>query len=547
MTKKITFLSILWLALFSAQAQNVYFPPEFEKQEGLLLTWDYNDNRNPITAAIAKAVQPSTKVWVIYYPGQAPMDTTEIRQYLRDHGVPDDGVSLIPAWTETLWIRDYGPFTGYSKVTTPYQRIIKDAGYSAYGRPNDDAIPTQLANLWNIPASNINLEFEGGNILLDGLGRGWGSTRIFSQNPGYSQSEVKEIFEEEFGLTEMMFLEALINSGGGIWCHVDMFMKILDHETIMIAEYPDFVPDHGLIESFALALAQMTNAFGRNYKIVRIPAPPKSDGTWAVTQNDEMRTYTNSIIINDVIVVPAYNLPEYDSTAKQVYEEYMPGYRIEMVDATPLTPLYGALHCIAKEVTMPDYLRIEHPKITGMQEYQGHVVVNAMMDCNVPVDSAMLFYRTEKNMPFARIDMVPGCPIHQAIITNLSPQDTVDYYIKTASIGNEVCLPPPAPNGFYTFWFDPYLGFTEQTSNKLNVEISPNPNPGNFALDIETLPAATFDILIHNNYGQLICSINVESQHSILRLADILNPGVYFLSVFDSGEVKSTTKLIVHK
>ncbi len=547
MINKFLLIIFLWLAMTSAQAQNVYFPPEFEKQEGLLLTWDYNDSRNPITAAIAKAVQPSAKVWVIYYPGQAPMDTTEIRDYLRDHGVPDENVFLIPAWTETLWIRDYGPFTGYSKETTPYQHIIKDAGYSAYGRPNDNAIPTQLANLWNIPASNINLEFEGGNILLDGLGRGWGSTRIFSQNAGLSQSEVKEIFEEEFGLTEMMFLEALVNSGGGIWCHVDMFMKILDHETIMISEYPDFVPDYNLIESFALALGQMTNSFGRNYKIVRVPAPPKANGTWATIQNDEMRTYTNSIIINDVIVVPSYNLPEYDSLAKQVYEENMLGYRIEMVDASPLTPLYGALHCITKEVTMPDYLRIEHPKITGMQDYQGHVVVTAMMDCNVPVDSAMLFYRTDRNMAFTKIDMSPGCPMHQAIITNLSPKDTVDYYLKTALDGNEINLPPPAPNGYYTFWFDPYLGFNDRNSDRLNIEISPNPSAGNFNLEIDIVRNETLEILIHNNLGQLIYSDKLISNISRFNLADLLDPGIYFLSVKQSGKVIASTKLMINK
>jgi len=547
MMNKLTLLIILLLAISSVPAQNVYFPPEFEKQEGLLLTWDYNDNRNPVTAAIAKAVQPSAKVWIIYYPGQAPMDTTEIREFLRDHGVPDEGVFLIPAWTETLWIRDYGPFTGYSKEATPYQRIIKDAGYSAYGRPNDDAIPTQLANLWSIPLSNINLEFEGGNILLDGLGRAWGSTRIYSQNPGYSQSEIKEIFEEEFGLTEMMFLEALVNSGGGIWCHVDMFMKILDNETIMIAEYPDFVPDYGLIESFAIALSQMKNAFDRNYKIVRIPAPPKADGTWAVTQNDEMRTYTNSIIINDVVVVPSYGLPEYDSAAKQVYKEHMPGYRIELVDATPLTPLYGALHCIAKEVCPADYLRIEHAKITGMQDYQGHVVVNAFMDCNVPVDSAMLFYRKDPELPFTGIDMTPGCPIHQAIITNLSPQDTVDYYLKTALDGNEVCLPPPAPNGFYTFWFDPFVGINEHAVAKPKIEISPNPNHGNFELKIDGVNDSDCDVLIHNNLGQLLFSKRVDSKHAAIQLAEGLQGGIYFLSIFQKDEFIGSTKLIVHK
>ena len=131
MKKRIPLFILLLMAFSAFSQENVYFPPEFEKQEGLLLTWDYNDQRNPVTAAIAKAVQPSATVWIIYYPGTAPMDTNDIRNYLRDHGVPDEGVYLIPGWTETLWIRDYGPFAGYTEETLPFSHIFMDAGYLA--------------------------------------------------------------------------------------------------------------------------------------------------------------------------------------------------------------------------------------------------------------------------------------------------------------------------------------------------------------------------------------------------------------------------------
>lgn len=535
------------VSAFKSFGQDVFFPAEFEKQEGLLLTWDYNDQRNPVTAAIAKAVQPSAKVWIIYYPGQAPMDTTEIRNYLRDHGVPDQHVYLIPGWTETLWIRDYGPFSGYDMTTTPQQRIMRDAGYSAYNRPMDDSIPTQIANQWGIPVQNIPLQFEGGNVLFDGLGRAWGSTRIIEQNPSYTQEQLKAMLEEQFGLYDFMFLEKLTHSGGGIWCHVDMFMKILDQETILISEYPDFVPDYNLIEGFAATLAGMTNSEGRNYTIKRIPAPPKANGTWATTQNDEMRTYTNSIIINDVIVVPSYSLPDYDIAAKQVYEEAMPGYRIEMVDATVLTPLYGALHCISHEVTKPDYFRIIHNKIVGLQEYSGKYFIHAKIDCSLMIDSVYLFYKLKNEPEFTRVEMMPGCPFHTGLIFNSNLNDTIHYYITATYNGDQVSAPPQAPHGWYTFWCQPTVGETEEEIfDQPDFHIFPNPSNGNFSLFSDQKTINQQIIEISDQWGQLVFKEKLTSDGIIsLNLTDRLRPGIYFLR---SGQDQNSMvkNLIIH-
>ncbi|PLW93909.1 MAG: hypothetical protein C0591_13690, partial [Marinilabiliales bacterium] len=60
----------------------ISFPGEFEKNEGVLLVWDYSPSRDSVVANMAAAIQPVAKVWIIYYPDTAPMDTTEIRNYL---------------------------------------------------------------------------------------------------------------------------------------------------------------------------------------------------------------------------------------------------------------------------------------------------------------------------------------------------------------------------------------------------------------------------------------------------------------------------------
>lgn len=542
---KLIIATVLLSLVIASNAQNSYFPPEFEKQEGLVLTWDYHYLRDPVTAAVAKAVQPSAKVWIIYYPGQAPMDTLQIRDFLRDHGVPDANVYLIPAWTETLWIRDYGPFTGYDLGNTQPTRYFVDAGYSAYNRPKDDSIPTQLANYWGIPVVDMPLQFEGGNILMDGTGRGFGSTRIFDQNPNYSQTQVKEMMEVYFGLLEFVFLQKLTNSGGGLWAHVDMYMKILDSQTILLNEYPEHVPDYFLIESFAILLAGMTNFDGTPYTIVRIPAPPKADGNWAVTQNDEMRTYTNSVIINDVIVVPSYNLPGYDSLAEQIYKAHMPGYRIEMVDATVLTPLYGALHCITKEITKADYLRIRHQKIAGQQEYENpYMVIDARIDCNLVADSAFVYYRFNSDETFSRTLLTPGCPYYVGVIHGIQPYDTVHYYLYAARNGDEVALPPPAPAGYYSFWFDQTVTAGKNLVSVSSMRIFPNPTSGSFTI-INPSPTQSAMVELFDLFGKKLKQAWVQPGAANLDFTGQLSAGIYLLKLHGTEIPMQTGKLII--
>ncbi len=545
--RKLNLLLFIILITCTLDAQTRYFPPEFEKQEGLLMTWDYHPQRDPVTAAVAKAIQPSAKVWIIYYPGQAPLDSAEIRTYLRSQGVQDENVYLIPGWTETLWIRDYGPFSGYNLQNILPTRYFIDAGYSAYNRPKDDSIPAQLGNLWGIPVTNIPLQFEGGNVLFDGTGRGWGSTRIFEQNPGYSQAQVKEMLEEYFGLEDFMFLQKLTNSGGGQWAHVDMYMKILDSETIMISQYPDYLPDYFLIESFALTLANMTNFDGVPYRIVRIPAPPKANGTWATTQNDEMRTYTNSIIMNDVIVVPSYNLPEYDTIAKHIYQENMPGYRIEMVDATVLTPLYGALHCITKEITKPEYLRIRHQRITGELTYTNpYMVIDARIDCNLTADSTFVYYKFNSQPGFSRTPMSPGCPYYVGVINGIQPDDTVHYYIYTARNGDEVVLPPPAPESVFTFWFNQSVMVNEAISATNKLQVYPNPGEGSFSV-VNPYSDNNIKMIISDLSGKKIIQKAIGKGVNYMNFEDKLVSGIYLITIDGNGLPPTTSKLIIRK
>ena len=450
MIKRIlTIFSIVFIAVQLMAQLAISFPGEFEKNEGVLLVWDYSPSRDSVVANMAAAIQAVAKVWIVYYPGTAPADTTDIRNYLLSRGVGYTNVEFIPAWTETLWIRDFGPFTGYGVFENAPERFFYDAGYSQYGRPKDDSIPTQIGRLWNIPTVGLDIEFEGGNFMLDGLANGFATKRIYSQNSLLTPEEIEQQLKDAFNLQSVVFLDVLNHSGGGIWKHVDMFMKVLDYETIMVSSYPDSLPDYPVIESNVEILSQTLNYFQNPYKIVRIPAPPKEDGTFATTQNDEMRTYTNSLIINNVIIVPSYNLPEYDSVAKQIYEAHMPGYIIKMVDARTLTPLFGALHCISKEIPQERLLKIVHEKVEGPQTYASDFAITCLANCDSLVEEMWLHYKINDATEFQTTPIHLVCPTHYGVIEGLLPTDTVHYFIEGRSGLNTVTYPLSSPEGHY--------------------------------------------------------------------------------------------------
>jgi len=529
MRKFIYLYILLYCFISQLPAQTRAFPAEFEYNEGVLLTWDYAPSRDSVVANIAHSLQDVSTVWIIYYPGPAPYDTTYIRTYLLLHGVGYHNVKFVPGWTETLWIRDYGPFSGYRFNGEHWERFFLDARYSKYNRPKDDSIPAQLGRQWGIPVVQFPLEVEGGNVILDGTGAGFGSKRIFTQNPTLTQSQVKSLFLSYFGLNDFHFIDVLENSGGGIWMHVDMFMKMIDNQTILISSYPDYLPDYPIIEGIAQQLSQMSNPLGIPYKIVRIPAPPKEDGTYTTTLNDEMRTYTNSLTTNGVVVVPKYNHP-LDDTAKAIYERNMPGYQIKMVDARTLTPLYGAIHCITREICKPQFLRILHAALKGEQIFEPFKTITCLVQAENNPDSVVLFYRILPSQEFTSIAMQLQMGKYYGTINGLSPGDTVQYYIYAADTFGHVNDPAMAPEIVHQFTLmtDP-LGIPEKPFSEFKI----------------ILMDGKFCLLFHPSEGEIIQMVRVIdiNGREVFRSKDLNKPmfplqhlarGWYFAQVISS-------------
>jgi len=528
--------------------QNFVYPSEDESLESLLLVWDYSPTaRDSVTAELVNLVQDHAHVYLAYYPGTAPVDTNGIRDYLITRGVADSNYTFIPIWTETLWVRDYGPFVGYlyNETESEWERHIINAGYSTYNRPNDDDVPNQMGAVIDAEITDLPLELEGGNLLFDGLGRAICSRRIvYEQNPQFTEDQVADTLRKYFNLTDVVFLDVVENSGGGIWAHVDMYIKIIDHETIMITEYPDTLPDYNIIENNVATLAALDNGYGRPYEIVRIPAPVLDDGTYATSQWEEMRTYANSFTINDLVVMPAYQ-QALDSVAISIYEEAMPGYTILPIDARCLTPLYGAIHCITNEIPPAELLRMIHAKITGLQDTISSIEIACRVQASETLEDVLLYYKNPSDSDYQSVPLSSNNQVVFSMdFTDFEPGDTVQYYLAANSLTATRYYPAIGDKAPFSFWLpeEDSMVVIEDTmmmdttimdttvmglffNNIPNMSISPNPSSTGYFQLIFTEPY--FDeINIYDANGK---SIFKGKSTGLVFEHEISTKGFYFI------------------
>ena len=113
--------------------------------------------------------------------------------------------------------------------------------------------------------------------------------------------------------------------------HIDMHMKLLDEETILVSQYPEGVADGPKIkQNIEYIKNTFKTPFGHDYDIKWIPAPASTTGAYPNT-GGAYRTYTNAVIINKTILVPTYR-PEVDEPALNIYKQLMPGYTVVGID-----------------------------------------------------------------------------------------------------------------------------------------------------------------------------------------------------------------------
>ncbi len=81
--------------------------------------------------------------------------------------------------------------------------------------------------------------------MVDGLGTAFSSKLVFEENPTKTEEQIDSIMNLFMGINRFIKMD---NLQYDVIHHIDMHMKLLDEETLLVGEYPTGVSDGPYIE-----------------------------------------------------------------------------------------------------------------------------------------------------------------------------------------------------------------------------------------------------------------------------------------------------------
>ncbi len=523
---------------------------EYEELEGIIVRWAYG-TQNLLLSQIVDAAQEEGTVWILTRP--ATSDSSNIIAYLTGRNIPLTNLEFLAISTNSIWCRDYGPWTVYDVLTDSMG--ILDFRYNR-PRPQDDLVPVALAARWNLPLYQTvqqpdSVIHTGGNFMVDGFNRGFSSELILNENPHLTSADIDSSMQRYCGLTSYVTMDPLPYD---VIHHIDMHMKLLDEETILIGQYPVNVADYVVIENTVDYLETLTGPYGRPYRIVRIPMPPDAQGRYPDNGSNYL-TYTNSVIINKTVLVPIYNLPT-DQQALDIYVEAMPGYTIQGFDCNSIIGQLGAIHCITKEIGIREPVHFAHAPLSSASD-TATIHIEARIKARSGIDSAFVLWRTDTTAGFQSSVLSDSSGVFSTDIPAQPAGTTLWYYLKAfTGSAREVNKPLVGASGSYR------IEVRDSTTTSVGGDERPStfsleqnyPNPFNPATMISFHIPQMADIAVtaYDILGRKIATIfegTVSAgTHTSLWSAPDLSSGVYSIrltAVSKSGNVYSATKKAV--
>ena len=493
---------------------------EWEEVEYLVIRWT-NAYQNILRQIVEVGVQ-ECKVLI------TTQNESSVTNYLTNQGVDLTNVEFLNTGSNSIWIRDYGGNTIYSEDVG--ERALTDWIYNR-PRPLDDIMPTEHANMIGMPIyvtdTGINdLVNTGGNYMSDGLGNAFASNLILEENEAGNPYNVSAKTEDE--------IDAIMNAYMGIENyikmetlpydeihHIDMHMKLLDEETILVSKYPEGVADGPQIEeNIDYVLSNFQSPFGTPYEIKWIDAPPSTSGSYPDT-GGYYRTYSNAVFVNKSIIVPTYR-PEVDEPALDYLRELLPGYNVVGIDvdnsSEPLIASLGAIHCITHTIGVDEPLWIVHQPINEVPTTNTSVSINTMIKHISGINNATVYWRETGESEFNQLSMTTiGDDNWSVNLLIPSGAESIEYYIEAeANSGKSLARPLVAPEGFWTF-IVANLSNEEWADNNISAPY-PNPASEEVSFQLNQIEGAV-KVSIYNILGQKLNATTIVEANGILTLA----------------------------
>jgi len=411
-------------------SEPVTLDAEFDSCEGVFVRWPFSF----ATSVFAGMVDAIQDVAVVYVVTANENNKTDCLNYLASQGVPNENIEFVFAPTNSIWIKDYGPW--FVRQQDNSLGII-DMPYAwAPFWTNDDFFPEFLESYWGMDYYSPDMWHDGGNMMTDGHGTMMMSTYINESNPGMTTEEICEFYQDYFGQDTCYIFQAISIDLTG---HIDLWAKVMNDTTILVAQMQPNDPNYQLVENHAARMAMIPTVYGTPFHIVRCPMPPVTS---------YYKSYLNSLLINHKAIVPIYNLPM-DAAALDSYQVALgPEWDVVGVDCNGIAFAGGAVHCTTQPVPNHEWDYLVDASIT-LEPVSPPIIIppnggtfsSTVTVQNLEPNAIQFDFWTEVRLP----DGSPYAPLYKREGVPLSESTSISRTLTQS-------VPENAPPGTYTYF-----------------------------------------------------------------------------------------------
>ena len=547
----------------AGQARGITTPPafpvrtmaEWEEVQSVVITWA---SYTGILKQIVRAAKEECEVIIVC------QDPSEVTSVLLNgsYGGPLsdlDGITFLEADYNSIWVRDFGPETIYANEVDSL--FLLDWIYNR-PRPEDDALSDALGTakgieVFSTSQAPYDLVHTGGNFMSDGFGTAFSSELVLEENGPIG--EFNQTSRDEAGVDQMMQQFMGIVPGRYVKMqqllydninHIDMHMKLIDEETLLVGEFPLGQSDGPRIEANLQGIINdVPSVFGDPYRVVRVPMPPSTSG--GLPPNASYRTYANNVFINGTVLVPTYRT-EYDTTGLRILREALPGYNVVGIDcdeqAQNIISASGAIHCITKCIGVPDPLLIRHQRLADTYNTVDPYPVEAYIRHKSGIASAQVYWTIDTLLGYSPVPMTATeGDVWTAALPAQPAGSVVYYYIEaTANAGKVQVRPLVAPQGWWRFNVLDLNTSVGPIASTVVVDVFPNPTSSLVMVTLEGPGAHTAEVDLVDVLGRSVKVLHRGPVHADRRVfADLSSvPSGSYLVIVKSQGARAVRPLV---
>jgi agmatine deiminase len=352
------------------RADGYRMPGEFEPHSGCWMAWperpdNWRSGAKPAQqafAAVAEAINASDPVTV------AVSDA----QFEHARSVLSPSIRVVEMATDDAWMRDTGP-TFVTDQSGGVRGV--DWHFNAWGGldgglyfpwDRDDRVARKVLEIEGADRYRAPIVLEGGSIHVDGQGTVLTTEECLlaaNRNPALSREQIEQTLRDYLGAEKVIWLGRGV-SGDETDGHVDNLACFARPGVVLLTWSDDESdPQHEISRDALRRLEAATDAQGRSFEVVRLPAPAPlamtaeealgvdaREGTMARRAGDRLAgSYVNFYLATSRLVFPLLD-ERTDAAAAAVLRVAFPEREVVGVPAREILLGGGNIHCITQQV-----------------------------------------------------------------------------------------------------------------------------------------------------------------------------------------------------